>query len=99
MSQPGDGSRLAEQARALSNVRRAVSAPDELEGDLPVELPIVRRVDLAHCARPEQCEDSVTAEDASGRDHGGVRRARGNALGRGDGTDADVAASAMETCS
>ena len=50
-----DGLRLAQQARLA--VGRVAARAQELDGDLAIELGIVRRVDLAHAAAPQQADE------------------------------------------
>jgi hypothetical protein len=65
MRELGDRLGLAEQPDPRDGVRGALVRPQELEGDLAIELRVVGGVDLAHAAAPDHVEDGVAADAGS----------------------------------
>ena len=63
--QPRDRLRLSQRPLAPLRQRDSVAGldPQQLDGDLAIELRIVRGVDLAHPAAPHQPENQVAADD------------------------------------
>ncbi len=60
--QPRDRLRLAQQARARRVLRAALPRFDQLEGDLAIQLRIVRAVDDPHRAGSDALDDHVTPD-------------------------------------
>src|SRR4029079_12443508 len=61
MLEARDGLCLAEQARAR-RVLHALPGLDQLEGDLAIELRVIRAVDDTHRARADALDDHVTPD-------------------------------------
>ena len=69
MRQRGDGLGLSLEARESARILREVRGED-LDRDVPIELCVLRPVDLSHAARAERREDLVGAETgARGKAH------------------------------
>ena len=73
--QPRDRLRLAQRPLPPLGQRDAVAGldPQELDRDLAIELRIVRRVDLAHPAAPDQPQHDVAADDRAASERRGGR--------------------------
>ena len=65
MRQRGDGLGLALEARQGVGVG-SERLRQHLDGDVPVELPVARPIDLSHAPGAERREDLVGAEACSG---------------------------------
>src|SRR5262249_30347005 len=67
VAEPGHRLRLAQEAGPGLG-RAADLAAQHLDGDGALELGVVRRVDLAHAAAPDEALQRVAADDGGGRE-------------------------------